>query len=319
MSIVSAGEIDTGRRTLLDGVAAFVNSQVITVGEVAELIAPVSRQLQRNYSGEELKEKIRQAYDDALDTLVARQLIIDAYEEGEGTIPEWIVDRRIEEIIRTTCKGERAVLIEKLAEDRMSFEDFRRRVKEGLVVAAMRNEMVGRHVAPSPESLLKAYEENKARYVQPGKVKLRMIVLEGRSAGTDMKSVRDEAQKILARLDNGESFSTLARKISTGAKADAGGDWGWVEPSNVLRKELADAVSSLDPGEISRVIEIENQLYILKLEGRREAAPAEFSDVQQQITREVRQEEYKRLFDAWIHRLKEHAYIRIFQDVRERI
>ena len=78
-----------GGRVTLDGVAAHVNEHIITIGEVAELVEPVNRQLQNSYTGKELENKLRAAFDDALESIIARYLILDAYEKQEGRIPEW--------------------------------------------------------------------------------------------------------------------------------------------------------------------------------------------------------------------------------------
>lgn len=309
---ILAVSADAGERVVLDGVAAHVNSHVVTVAEVAELVEPVNRQLRNTYAGDELKAKLRAAFDDALESLVARYLILDAYEEQEGKIPEWAVDRRIEEIVEETCNGDRSVLMAKLARDRMSFEDLRARVREGIIISVMRSESVTKNVSVSPQAVHDVYVENKARYMRPEMLKLRMIVLDLPADDAEAARARQQAEGAVKRLRAGADFGMTAKKMSKGAKAADGGDWGWVEPGETLRPELVKVAAGLAPTEISDVIELGEQLYILKVDGRRGAAAAPFDEVQSRIARQLRQKEFERLFRAWIKRLKKTAYIKVF-------
>lgn len=307
-----AAPVHAGERMVLDGVAAHVNEHVVTVGEIAELVEPVNRQLRNTYSGKDLDEKLRVAFEDALESVVARYLILDAYAGQDGKIPEWAVDRRIDEIVRETCNGERSVLMEKLARDRMSFDDLRTKVREGIVVSAMRGENVARNVNISPKVVHEAYLRNREKYMRTARLKLRMIVLPIPADRDGAAKARQQADDMAGRLRDGADFAAMAKSMSKGAKADDGGDWGWIDPAETLRMELARAAEKLAPTEVSRVLEVEDQLYILKVEGRRAAAPAPFEEVQPELVRELRQKEFERIFRAWIGRLKEGAYIKIF-------
>ncbi|MCK5850023.1 MAG: peptidyl-prolyl cis-trans isomerase [Kiritimatiellae bacterium] len=300
----------------LDGVAVHVNDTVMTVGDIAEMVAPVTRQLRLTYKGDELKKRLRRAYDGALKSLIARELILEAFEKSDASLPDWIIDRRIEEIIKESCGGDRAVLMTQLVRDRVSMAEFRARVKDGFIVSAMRNENIGQRVKVSPASVRKAYDRDKDKYMLPGKVKLRMIVV---SDERGVKQARQQAEDVLKRINAGENFAVTARNVSKGSKAEAGGDWGWIEPEAMLRRELAGIAVALKPGETSGIVEIGNQLYILKVEGRRAASAAPYAGVQLRIERELHQMEYERLFEAWIDRLKKYAYIKVFEDVRGKI
>jgi len=310
--LLIAGAPLAGERVVLDGVAAHVNEHVVTVAEVAELVEPVNRQLRNTYKGDDLKEKLRQAFDHALETVIARYLILDAYRAQDGKIPEWAVDRRIEEIVENSCKGDHSVLMARLARDRMSFEELREHVRDGIVVSAMRSEKVRKNVSISPREVYDTYLEDRGKYVEPEKLKLRMIVLEIPADDEEAERVRRQAKDIEKRLRAGADFAAMAKSVSKGVRAADGGGWGWIDPAETLRAELVKVASGLAPTEISKVTELGEQLYILKVEGRRAAAPAPFDEIHPRIARKVRQREFERLFRAWIDRLKHDAYIKVF-------
>jgi len=54
------------------------------------------------------------------------------------------------------------------------------------------------------------------------------------------------ADEILAKLNAGDSFESLAKVYSEGKEAKEGGDWGWIG-KDVLRKELSEVAFSLRP------------------------------------------------------------------------
>jgi len=99
--------------------------------------------------------------------------------------------------------------------------------------------------------------------------------------------------------------------VSSGNKAASGGDWGWIEPK-ILRPELADVAAKLKQGEMSPVVGVEDQFYILKVEERKEGATAQLAEVQQQIERELRRLESEKLYTAWIERLRKNACVKVF-------
>ena len=73
-----------------------------------------------------------------------------------------------------------------------------------------------------------------------------------------------EAQEILGRLKNGEDFGKLAKEKSIDPTADSGGSMGKVALSS-LRAELRDAVTGLQPGQVTGIIKTPVGYLILKV------------------------------------------------------
>ena len=304
------GPDSVGRSIMLDGVAAHVNQHVVTIGEVIAVVQPAHRQLSKTRAGNELKAGLLKAYEEALRSLIDRHLILDSYEkeneEHDLEIPEWLVDRRANEIIRDIFKDDRAALMAALSKDRMTFNEWRNEIRDHIIAASMRGLNVEQNVRISPLEVRAFYDRNVESYRTPEKVKLRMIVLK-----KDAALRPRQAEDIRARLRAGEDFAALARKFSDGSKSDDGGNWGWIEPK-ILRAELAGTVAGLKLNEISKAVETEEETYILMIEGRRDESVAPFRDVQPQIERELRQEKTERLHGIWIDNLRKNAYVKIF-------
>jgi len=299
-------ESSSADSVLMDGVAAYVNEDAITVGDVIAALEPVRRQLVRLYAGEELLSRMRKAYDDALNAMIEKRLVVSAYNNQQMRLPEWVIDERINDIISEMFGGDRAALMQALAEDHMSYEEWRRTIQDQMAASSMRSAHVEQLVAVPPGDVRRYYERNADRFKSPARVHLRMIVLQKRP-GEDR---RPEAESLLKRLRSGEDFAAVARSVSDGDKAEEGGDWGWMEPS-ILRSELVEAVGRIKTGEVGEIVETGDELYLLKIEGRQEESTAPFSEAREEIERDLRREAIEAAYTAWIERLKAEAYVKI--------
>lgn len=298
-------------RAVIDGIAACVDGQVITFGDAAEVVEPVRRQLSAKFSGEDLKAKLRGAYQEGVNSLIERRLILDSPEKGSVNIPEWAIERRINEIVRDMFKGDRTALMAALAQDRMTFEEWRERMREGIVLSSIRGKRIEESVRISPRAVREAYDNHPESYQTPETVKLRMLVLKKGSGNGAAAQSRAKADDLRRKLLAGADFAAMAKEHSEGSKAEQGGDWGWIDPKS-LRAELAKAVASAKPSDVSEVIETEEELYLFVVEGRREAAITPLPKVYSQIERELRRQESARLYRRWIQRLKETSFVKTF-------
>ena len=94
-----------------------------------------------------------------------------------------------------------------------------------------------------------------------------------------VQQVRQTAQRLVAQLRESGNFTAYAQQFSQSSTAAAGGALGWVT-ADQLDDALADAVSSLEVGEISESIRTPGGFHILKLEDRRRVLGADRLDMQ---------------------------------------
>ncbi len=300
---------------IVDGVAAYVNDAVITVSEVREAMAPLIPPLKELYRGAELRGKLQETYNEVLQGLIDNKLILRAYEADPKVNKEAVarlVERRVNEFIEERFDGERQDFIKALKEERMSIEEWRRRMRERLIVGMMRQKEVESQVVIPPRELRRVYDENAAQYQRPERVKLRVIVIHGGSNEADRKVRLTLAVETLAKVKGAESFEESARRISEGAKAAEGGDWGWLDTAD-LRKELATAIQPLPAGGLSGVVAVEDDYYLVKVEERQAAGVTPFEDVRGGIEKDLKRKEARRLQKVWIDRLRKDAYIEVVQ------
>lgn len=311
-SLLAIAAVRTAPATaLVDGVAARVNNRVVTVGEVVAALRPVEEELRKSLPESEVQKRLRKAYPQARDTLVERFLILDAYERQDAKLPDWVVDNQIEEQIQQKFKGDRAQLMDALARDHLSYEDWRRQMREFIIVSSMRRENVEQRAKVPPSEIWTHYVANyEDKYMTPAKVRLRTIEIpRGDTPESDAEAKR-LAEELQQQLRGGADFAALARVNSKGKYASEGGDHGWNNWRDLL-SELQEAVAPLKPGEVGPVVTTDKDYYLVRVDAREESASKPFEDVEQLIERELRRDLIERMYVEWIDRLKQKAYVSV--------
>ena len=297
----------------VEGVAARVNDSIITLGEVREMMAPALPDLQQNYKGEELKAKIRELYQESLDDLVATRLILKSYDADtklNKAAVEKHVEARVSEFIQERFNGDRQEFLKALQSERMPMEEWRKRLRERIIVGLMRGREVDSHVIISPREVRKVYEREHQKYQRPERVRLSVILVRGATNETDRVVREAHAKAIEEKLRSGSEFGDIARQFSEDTTAGKGGDWGWI-PVADLRKELSVAVARLDRGQVSGVVVMDGDYYLVRMEEREKSGVIAFDEVRSAIEKELRRRESRRLFALWIEGLKKDAFIEV--------
>ena len=68
-----------GEPTVVDGIAAVVNGEVITYSQVRSLSAPQERLLRQQYTGPDLEKKLTELRQLSVKDLIDRRLVIQAF------------------------------------------------------------------------------------------------------------------------------------------------------------------------------------------------------------------------------------------------
>jgi peptidyl-prolyl cis-trans isomerase SurA len=309
--VICTGEENAPQqRKFFDGVAGFVNTYPVTVGDVLVAMEPIKRQLERRIADNTFTQQVQRLWRDTLEGLIDQRLIINTYEKMGAKLPERIVQQKIEDIVRQSFGGDWNKLLAELNREHLSFEQWKTRLREQMIVANMRAMFVERSVVVSPSYLQTKYSSIAEKLSKSEQVKIRMIELHPDQS--ELGSIQKRIDEIMAKLASGEDFSNVARAYSDGTRAKDGGDWGWIEISD-LAPELVTVISALKPNEISKPVRIGNSFFIVKLENRRkEQELPSLSEIKQRVEKEARAELVLKRYQDWITALRAQAYIKVF-------
>lgn len=273
----------------VDGVAA-------TVGNVTILRSDVLEEMMRRGISDESR------YVEFRNRLVERELILKAATKAKLTMQDWVVDDRIRAIVDDSFGGDRIKLEAMLVERKISEVDWRRKIKEDMVVAAMRWTIVDKFVTASPSEMREEYEKNSSRYSVGDKVSVSVILLSPENAAK-----KTEITNLLKK----EDFSSLAKKYSADKRAKEGGAYKDIVAEDEFSEVVCKEIAKTPKGAISQWIEIGGWNFLLRKDDEKSSAKRAFVDAYADIEANVKEAKSKRLYEEWIERLKAETYIKI--------
>ena len=263
----------------VDGVAAKVGTDYI-------LRSDVFNEMRR------MGAKDDSAYAEVRNQMIDRKLILRAAAESKMTMQEWVVENRVREIIKKAFGGDRNRLIEALAKDKVSYPEWYAKTKEDLIVGAMRWQVVDKNTSASPAAMRKEFADHPERYAKDRKVSVSAILL-----GPQDAAKRDEISAALKTKD----FEELGGKKFVD-----------VNPDDFFKPEVVKEIEKMPKGTISHWIEIDGWSFLLRKDGESAGRKLTFDEAYDQIEERVKEEEAKRLYSAWLERLRAETYIKVY-------
>jgi parvulin-like peptidyl-prolyl isomerase len=183
-----------------------------------------------------------------------------------------------------------------LALDRKQWRGF---LRDRLMIQLVLEEL-SQGVSVEDEEVLAYFRDHRELFVREREVRVRQIVV----------AQAAEAQDLLARARKGESFSALAKKHSVGPEAAAGGEMGFARPHQAP-PELQDVVFSLEMGKVSEIIPSPHGFHIVRMEEERSPRELEYTEVQEEIRRDLLREKIQRTQKAWLEAQWKEADVQI--------
>jgi parvulin-like peptidyl-prolyl isomerase len=287
-----------------------VGDAVITYKDIQLALEKDLETLERLYGNQPqvFNQKAAERERAVLEGMIENQLVLQEFKRAGYIIPESYFQSEIDKDIRRS--GDRLTLIKGLQAQGLTFETYRNRIREGVILHLMWREKVPQDPLISPTKIENYYTQNRDKFRVEDQVKLRMIVLTNIPNNTAY-SPKKVADEVVAKLDQGASFVELAKLYSQGSQAQDGGDWGWVERS-VLNTNLAQVAFGLDSGKHSRAIETPAGAYVLLVEDKKVSHIKTLAEVRDTIEDTLRAEEMKRLRKQWVDQLRSKAFIQMF-------
>ena len=300
-----------------NGVAAQVDERIITLEELRQEIAPLIPEIRsRSRSRYEFDQNIEMVTREILQNLVDRVLIIEDFEEKGYVIPEDYLQKEYDDHITKEFNGNRTDFLNFLKIQGKSDLQFRKELKQRLIVGFMRSNMERSHTEISPQRIHEYYENNKMRFFEEEAVNIRMITItpSGYETETDMEIQIDT---IMAKLDSGDDFERLAKQYSEDSQAKNGGDWGWLKRDELL-PELSKVAFQMEVGEYSQPIRKSDNIFIIYVTEYRNEGVKDLEKVRIEIEQAISARLARQSAQRWLERLRQKAYIKYFLDEANR-
>jgi peptidyl-prolyl cis-trans isomerase SurA len=296
---------------VVDGIAALVNGDVITLSEVEQMGGQLFEQVRQTSTAAEREEKLKKARMEVLGHLIESKLLEEEMKKRKIEVPERDVDAAINDVLKNSGLNENE-LRKVLAREGMTYSAYRQKIREELGKMRLVSREIKSKIVINEDEMRKYYRENQEKFTDPLEVKIQQIFfpLPPNAPREEAAAVQGEARAILEKARKGDDFAELAKNYSKGPEASEGGLLGWFKQKELL-PELEEAGFKLKTGEFSELIRSSAGFHIIRVLERRGGEPRPFAEVQGKIREEMSQTEAENKFQEWVKDLRARAYVEI--------
>ena len=194
-----------------------------------------------------------------------------------------------------------------------------------LLVQKIVEEEIDKKVTVTEDEMRRYYEEHKAEFVEPEKIRLTCITIQAEKGKEE--EARKRAEEIYKRIKAGEDIKKIAKELSEkgenmGPGGRSGGDTGFFSRDSFpMAPEFTEAAFSLQPGQMYEGVleqDIRGTKYymIFRCEERKPQRQKKFEeeDVQREVRREVERMKRRQMLEEWLNKLKKEADFKIYYD-----
>lgn len=255
VSVTGCGMIEKTPEAKLKQVVAKVGNEKITRGDVEAKLKPYENQFKQTYgenytSNSTAVEQLKSYKTQILDSMIQEKLLVQYVKEKNLKIDEDQIKKTVEETYASAKKSaandDEAKFKEVLANEGLTEESFKESLRNQQI-SSIATADIGNSVAISDDDVKKYLADN-PNYLTENKDKkfIQYILVKDKTIADDVKK----------QLDAGADFSKLAAQYSQDPSSkDEGGYLGTVDSSSQLIKPFVDAALTLQPGQVSNVVE----------------------------------------------------------------
>mgnify|MGYP001159362110 CR=1 FL=1 len=294
---------------IVDRILAIVNDTLITQSDLNNTFAPVKKKIEASLSGEEREKTLMEAREAILNRMIDSILI----EQEAAKLGITVQDEEVTGTVKNILSQKNLTLddFEKILEkEGMSLDAYKKEVKEQMTRSRVIRRELRSAIAVSEEEIGEYYTKHRAEYEGQTAVRLRQIVLffpDNDDEGMKGK-IKTDMEAILKRLKSGEPFEKLASQFSQAPTARDGGDIGFVE-RGVMNPDMEQIAFSMEPGQISGIIESTTGLSIITVTEKRGDGTRGFESVRDEIKDRIMDAKMEKKYDEWMGDLRKKAHI----------
>jgi parvulin-like peptidyl-prolyl isomerase len=299
---------------ILDGIAAIVNDNIITISEVREVMALEANELDKRYYGTELEMRRRELFRNTLQPLIDVEIQIERAKSLKITVQEADIDRQVKQLKEANHLTD-AQFEEILRSRGLTIEEHREQIRRSLLVTKLVNFEVQSRLVITEDELQKAYEQQRERFRIAGELTVSHILFLVPEEATAEENARakQKAEAVLKQLRAGGDFAQLAKQYSEGPSAQNAGLLGTFRTGELL-PGFEEAIASLQPGEISEPVRTQIGWHIIRLESAQSGGYKPLEAVRDELTAELKRTKFERNYKEWIESLRQQAYIKILYE-----
>jgi parvulin-like peptidyl-prolyl isomerase len=292
-SIASVFNISTAEIFAEDKIVAIVNNEIITQRDLDDFMNFMYIQLSTKYKDEELKTKVENMKFDLLNKLIEDRLILQEAKKEKISVEEVRIKAKIDELrSRYTCDKE---FQNALINQGLTQADLETKIREQLLIYSMVDKKIREKIVINPKDITDFYELNAKDFLEPESRRVISLV------------IKDEAlaKKVLEYIKAGADFNKAGKDYSVELN-----NLSWVRKGQ-LKKEIEDAIFSIEIGQVSNIVKVDDLFYIFKIEEVSVARTYTLAEAQDKIYSYLHELNMQKELMKWLDELRKKSYVEI--------
>jgi peptidyl-prolyl cis-trans isomerase SurA len=253
--------------TKIDRIIAVVDQGVITENELNDRIRIVTTQLEKQGNPLPPEDVLRKQI---LERLINDRLQLQYAAQTGLRVDDTQLDKTVERIADQN-KMSVPDFREALAAEGIGYRKFREDIRNEIILARLREREVDNKINVTEAEIdnyftTQTSQNNEAK----DEYEISHILIRTRedSSPEELQRLRTKAEQALKQLQAGTDFAQVSASFSDAPNALEGGALGW-KNSGQIPELFADALKSLQPGQLTPILRSPNGFHILKLTDRR--------------------------------------------------
>jgi len=296
---------DPCKAFIVDGIAAKVNDQIITISDVRQKVNEIAKA--KRITSKSTLEKIKAT---VLKQMIEDKLFLLKADDLKITGQAKDVDSAIAEI-RDQNNLTEDQFSRMLKMNGLTLDRYREGMKNKIIISKVIGMLIRSKVKVTEKEIQDYFDKHKKNFTTPEEVKASHILITFKK-GIPERRIRDKAYEIYRKLSKGENFASLARLYSEDATSSDGGNLGFFK-RGVMVPEFEKAAFRLKVGETGRPIRTKFGYHIIRVTGRKAPTPVSMKKARPSIEKKLRQEKYQAKYREALKELREKTSVEIIR------
>ncbi len=303
---------NAGQKISLERVVAIVNDSIILQSELDARLTPMIAQAQSITDEGERKRRLAKLASQILDEMVNEELIVQAAVSAKIEVETSEVQAALDEIKQQNNLDD-AGLAQALSAQGYTLQNYKADLRRQLMRLRAVNTIVQPKIQITDEDIKARFDQMQRRSEAVSAVRLSDILIKLPDHATEQQINEGKAKagKAVERVKGGEDFVAVAKDMSDDSSTkDTGGELGWFERGSI-NPDWEQVVFSMEKGDTRGPVSGPQGLYVFQVTDVKKSELKPFTEMKEQLTRELKRRELDKQTETWVQELRKKAYIDI--------
>jgi len=299
------------RAVVVDGVAAIVNGEVITLLELEKAgRAPLEERL-RNAPAADQERLRREVLVAVLDQLILNRVQAQRARQLGIQVSAGEVDAAIA-AIREDNRMSEETLARLLQERGMTEEEYRRDVESQIRLSKLAQREIRAKVTATDEEIAAYFNEHRPDWSRPERIRFRhlLVPLAPGASADEIEAAREKANSLYIRARAGEEFAALVSAETPGAQPDADPVSGEIARGELF-PALDETAFALPVGGIGKPVQSPAGFHLVQVVDKTPAFEPKLEEVRTSIEQKIGDRKARERYDGWLRQLRAEAIVEI--------